>query len=145
VRQLSAAPFTLSEVEKRPVGRLADQQQLIRIAFHQPSEAEQRKGLLIPPGRIDIQGGDGAGTGTAAANSDRVDGRAIRTQPGDVGRARIGIRVGLARKVDIAEASTFAALICAFGKYAMALLGLEAAAMVGSADRTANRAIPSLK
>jgi hypothetical protein len=75
------APFTLCEVGKRPVGRLADQQQFIRIAFHQPSEAEQRKGLLIPPGRIDIQGGDGAGTGTATANSDRVDGRPFGPSP----------------------------------------------------------------
>src|ERR1035438_2478431 len=43
------------------------------------------------------------------------------------------------------EASTLAALICTLGKCAMVLLGLEAAAMAGSADRTASRAIRSVK
>src|SRR6202166_4126235 len=42
-------------------------------------------------------------------------------------------------------ASTLAALICTLRKCARVLLGLEAAAMAGSADRTANRAIRSVK
>src|ERR1700733_8507115 len=43
------------------------------------------------------------------------------------------------------EASTLAAFICTLGKCARVLLGLEAAAMAGSADRMANRAIRSVK
>src|ERR1700685_1190869 len=43
------------------------------------------------------------------------------------------------------EASTLAALICTLGKCARVLLGLEIAPMAGSAARTANRAIGSVK
>src|SRR5580700_6364193 len=44
----------------------------------------------------------------------------------------------------VPEASTLAALICTLGKCARVLLALEAAAMAGSADRTANRAFRSV-
>jgi glucose/arabinose dehydrogenase len=69
------------------VGSLT-QQQLIRIAFHQPSQAEQREGLLIPLQqriRDVVQGPDGclyvATEKTFRSNA--ADGAVLRIEPAD--------------------------------------------------------------
>ena len=69
------------------VGSLT-QQQLIRIAFNQPSQAERREGLLIPlQERIrDVQQGPDGYIYVATEKSmrnDSSDGRVLRIEPAD--------------------------------------------------------------
>jgi aldose sugar dehydrogenase len=69
------------------VGSLT-QQQLIRISFHQPSQAEQREGLLIPLQqriRDVVQGPDGnlfVAT-EKAIRGNAADGAVLRIEPAD--------------------------------------------------------------
>ena len=69
------------------VGSLT-QQQLIRIAFHQPSQAEPREGLLIPLQqriRDVVQGPDGyiyVAT-EKGLRGDTADGMVLRIEPAD--------------------------------------------------------------
>ena len=86
VRQLSARRLHFPKWKNDPlVGSLTTNSSFASrfISPQKPSSARDcgflSGSVSLSSGRIDIHGGDGAGTGTVTANSDRVDGRAIRT------------------------------------------------------------------
>lgn len=84
VRPRHAVP----ELEGQPVRGRAQREEPSRVAFNQPSQAEQRELLLPPLGiriRDVVQGPDGALYGATEKVSDgnNLDGQMLRIEPAD--------------------------------------------------------------